>query len=89
MKQLRNGPFWFWLGAGLGLVVLYLLSVGPAVWLSERHLVPARTVTRLYRPLRVLDGTPLHRLLNAYVAWWIPASFEGDFPENSIQRPLF
>ena len=71
-----------WLGVGFGLGVFYVLSVGPAVWLSERKVVPAKFVTSINRPLRDLDGTPIQRLLNAYVRFWAPAPFEGDFPNH-------
>jgi len=75
----KTSSLWLWLGIPLGAGILYVLSVGPAVRLSERNVLPATCITKFYWPLRILDGTPLQRLLRVYVRFWTPRPFEGDF----------
>jgi hypothetical protein len=53
----------------------YALSVGPAVWLVYRDLIPAGVVEYGYLPLYKLGraAPPLGRLFDWYVDLWRPA----------------
>jgi hypothetical protein len=68
-------------GAGLALwltlllLVAYPLSVGPAVWLAERNVVPKKAVEVVYAPLEALaeHSQFAGRFLDWYVGlFWSP-----------------
>ena len=54
----------------IGLVILYVLSLGPAIYLCNR--MPAATpwIEKIYYPVKLLEKTPLDPPLRAYFRWW-------------------
>jgi hypothetical protein len=57
----------------LAAILVYILSVGPAVWLSAKGIVPERVCDTIYLPLQLVASTPVAGgILAKYVAWWIP-----------------
>ena len=79
----KTSSLWLWLGITLGAGILYVLSVGPAVRLCERKVLPGTVITTFYRPLRILDGTPFQHLLQVYMRFWAPPPREVDFPTSA------
>ena len=71
-QQKWTEALWQWTGVLLGVCLFYILSVGPAMRLCEEGWLSKVAVSRLYRPLAVIRGTPLDRLLNTYVRFWLP-----------------
>jgi hypothetical protein len=66
---------WLWTTVILAMLpVLYLLSIGPFVYLDEKHALPAPAqhwMIAFYVPLGWLyDHTPLKEPLDLYVEWW-------------------
>ncbi len=55
-----------------GIVLLYPLSTGPAMWCTERGFISERTIETIYSPLsNVTARIPfLYWLLDEYVVWW-------------------
>jgi hypothetical protein len=55
----------------LAVLAIYFLSVGPVVR-HYRHSgkSPPQWVEDLYQPLEMLDGSPLHPVLDSYLALW-------------------
>ena len=53
-------------------LVLYVLSVGPAVWCMEHEFVTESTLTTFYSPLINFSSKipPLYRLLDWYAVLW-------------------
>lgn len=74
---MNDRPFKTVVTSVLLLVVLYLLSVGPALLLVKKGLLPEKTILA-YIPIFAIGGqTPYFRdVLIAYGTWWDP-----DFPE--------
>ena len=55
----------------IGLVLLYVLSIGPARYVWERSVRSHRMIEKLYAPLDwALANTPLYPPLRAYSDWW-------------------
>ena len=77
-----TGTLWQWIGVSLGVCLLYVLSVGPAVRLSEDGWLSKTGVNKLYRPLGIIRGTPMEKLLNIYVRFWLPPPQQVDVPFN-------
>lgn len=77
-----SGAFWQWIGVPLGVGLLYLLSVGPAIRLSEEGWLSKAAVSRMYRPLGIIRGTPMEKLLYSYVKFWLPPPQQVDAPFN-------
>lgn len=66
----RSRYVWI-LGAVLGLLVLYVLSLGPAVAIVRRTGMGVDVATVVYAPLEWLyENTPLREPLGAYVEFW-------------------
>ena len=63
---------WQWIGISLGVALLYVLSVGPAIRLAEEGWLSKASISKMYRPLGLIRGTPLEKLLNIYVRFWLP-----------------
>ena len=76
----RSGLLSLWLGLPLGILLLYVLSVGPAARLSQQGWISKASVGRIYWPMRTLRGTPLDRVLTTYVSWWLPPPQQVDGP---------
>ena len=54
MSERRKPTVAFWCAVAAGLLVAYLLSIGPAIWLDSRGLLPgwlAETLGFIYVPL--------------------------------------
>jgi hypothetical protein len=62
-----------WIGTLLFLVVVYVLSVGPASALAARGTIPSISMDRIYKPLDMLaDWSPrVKQALFWYVELWI------------------
>ena len=55
----------------LALLLLYPLSVGPAVYLAVRLRKEHNELFRFYGPLNwAIEGTPLEQICRAYGVWW-------------------
>jgi hypothetical protein len=76
------GALWQWIGVLLGAGLLYVLSIGPAVRLSEEGWLPRIAISKMYRPLGAIRGTPFDRMLNTYVRFWLPPPQQVDVPLN-------
>jgi hypothetical protein len=61
----RSG--WRWLVLIGGLLVLYILSSGPAVYLRERGVISKQVVRAVYMPLIGIDDDKF----DGYLGWWI------------------
>jgi hypothetical protein len=56
----------------VGLVAVYALSSGPAVYLAERGVVSHRAIQTTYTPLlAAVDQTDAY---HAYIRWWFKQS---------------
>ena len=55
-----------WFGLIGAVVVLYVLSSGPAVYLRERGFVSKQVVITIYAPLIGVDSDRL----DSYIHWW-------------------
>jgi hypothetical protein len=68
---------------GFGIVVLYILSSGPAMMLSDKGVVSTKVMV-IYRPLAwaYLETRLLHKPLGMYMHLWCPNRFnkQGDHP---------
>jgi len=77
MSEQKKRPLWPLLTAALiGLPVLYVLGVGPALWLLKRSLCPVEVITVGYAPvLSVAERGPQ----SVKVAlWWWCRCFDSD-----------
>jgi hypothetical protein len=55
MGEKRKKPVWPWIVALLiGLPVLYVVSFGPACWLTDRGVIPEELACQFYDPLAVV-----------------------------------
>ena len=55
----------------LTLLLLYPLSVGPAVYLAVRLRKEHNELFRFYAPLNwAIEGTPLEQICRDYGVWW-------------------
>ena len=59
---------------GSGIVVLYLLGVGPSELLWRRGLVSESALRVVYFPLLAVGGTPLEKPLDWYCELWTDKS---------------
>ena len=61
----------------LALLLLYPLSVGPAAYLMAKLRVHPPLLYRFYAPLAwAINGTPLLKLGNDYIEWWLELAVE-------------
>ena len=62
------------LAAGLGVLVFYVLSTGPFIWLGERGYLGSlanRTARIIYAPIIwSIENTPLRKPLEMYFRLW-------------------
>jgi len=73
-KEKRRGVGCLIMGAaGFLLLVLYVLGMGPAAWLSLRSPFWERPLGILYAPLAYLSNHfgPAHRVITWYINLWI------------------
>jgi len=63
------------------LLMLYVLSVGPAVWLVENELLNRPVAAAFYWPLEwiAIKVPVVGPILNRYVDWWAP---------NTVTEPV-
>ena len=56
----------------VGLPTVYVLSIGPALWLCDHGYVRGRTVDAVYRPIYIADEEfpAVGSVLHPYAAWW-------------------
>ncbi|MFN8606942.1 MAG: hypothetical protein U0931_05390 [Vulcanimicrobiota bacterium] len=60
-----------WIGLAVALPLLYLLSIGPVVFLTRKSGPPSELLIRAYTPIIWLhDHTFLEEPLEAYVEFW-------------------
>ena len=78
--------WWHWLGVFMGALVIYLLGSGPAVRCVEEGWLPREMVSSVYRPLALVRGTSLERLLNRYIRLWLPPPYQGDLPNSTMRE---
>ena len=71
-----NGTGFVW--GVLVAVVLYVLSVGPAVYVAARFPQSLSTVCAIYKPVEWLYDTPLGRPLNYYCIFWVRLARNAD-----------
>ena len=65
----------------LALAGLYLLGVGPAIYVAEKYPPSQTFVGELYEPLFwVASRTPLATPLNPYVEWWLTLARQRGHP---------
>jgi len=63
-----------WLGGVATLLIFYVLSSGPALYLRERGVVSQRTINIVYMPLFPLE----HGIVfEAYLDWWVALATEN------------
>jgi hypothetical protein len=55
---------------------LYVVSIGPALYLATRHNVVERAFGRIYAPLRWINHTPLREPVQVYALWWLDLAGE-------------
>ena len=69
MSKLRSESLVYWV---LGLLVVYVLSVGPAFRLCDRGAFPGPVIL-IYLPLFEATYLPgVGGMLSAYIGWWDP-----------------
>jgi hypothetical protein len=61
-----------WLIVSCALVVFYILSSGPAVYLQRKHIISPRVIVVVYFPLTFAE----HHCapFDAYLNWWFSAA---------------
>jgi hypothetical protein len=65
------------IGSGLlALYCLYVVSIGPALYLATRHPDVERAFGRIYAPLRWVNNTPLREPMKVYALWWLDLAGE-------------
>lgn len=69
-RKKRRSDWSVWATAGIVLPLVYLLSIGPAMWLAERAVefgappwLVMGTLHAIYIPFDLFDATPLGRQL--------------------------
>jgi hypothetical protein len=73
---------WLRIGGTLvGLALLYVLSIGPAVFCAEKYgqrenVDPFWMVEKVYRPLLYMPDGPWTTALLLYVQWWMSLAGE-------------
>jgi hypothetical protein len=72
----------------VGLPMLYGLSIGPAKWLDDRHLVSESTTESLFGPLSWLyEHAPssIQRATDWYIGLWATKVDEGIFYDEEVR----
>jgi hypothetical protein len=68
-----------WTAAGLIALIVYALSVGPAIWLVDRKLLSAETVVTIWKPVYWLELSPVTRsAFQSYCLIWVRPQPAGD-----------
>lgn len=74
----KRMPGWGWAIAGLALLALYVLSIGPVEWLSHHDMIPdfaAPVLQVLYAPISfafLQFPEPVREAVQWYVDLWVP-----------------
>jgi hypothetical protein len=79
----------FWTTVVVVVVLVYLLSLGPATWLNERRHLSNGAMTTLYAPvLSVYEcgPRPIRRATDWYLALWSKKSDQGIFFDPIRER---
>ena len=72
MSEEKGGRgYWGFVIWPVVVVMIYVLSVGPAVFAVERKVVGEGLLV-IYLPLKQLKNTPFERPLKIYISWWLP-----------------
>jgi hypothetical protein len=73
-EERKNPTAGFWITVALVAVLVgYLLSWGPAIWLFKEGVLPRHTVHWTFRPLGyIVEALPLREQfrISLYLAWW-------------------
>src|SRR5262245_4110290 len=70
----------FWATVVVVVVLLYALSMGPATWLNERHVLSDAVITALYAPVfktYEYGGASIRRAIDWYLVFWSKKSGDG------------
>ena len=71
MGKAQSVTFWV-----LGILVAYILSVGPVVGMASRRMIPEAAIPSLialYEPLDLATREPaIRKLINGYINLWMP-----------------
>jgi hypothetical protein len=90
----KRGGWTAWIGGTLAvlvfLLVLYVLSIGPAYALAQEKRAWSPTIRAVYRPLdRAIDKFGMEGVLNGYVGWWWHGFIgEPGWPHPEARTPL-
>ena len=68
-----NGKLIIWFGIGVGLIVLYIVLMGPILIACVRGYLPFQIFDFVYYPIEVLakKSEYLSHIANKYIEWWI------------------
>ncbi len=83
-KEEKHSINWGWIVWPCVILILYVLSSGPLIMLSQKELIPQDNgfLTKFYSPLRwAYNETPMHKPLGMYFHLWAPKFIDknGDF----------
>jgi hypothetical protein len=73
MSEERKRPVWLWITIALFVVlVVYPLSIGPYLWLSDVAYSAVVFIDPAYDPLRWIaaQSEASDRAMNKYCSWW-------------------
>ena len=77
-EEKSSRSYWGFVLWPVAVVVLYVLSSGPALWGYHKAVIP-RAVLYAYRPLhRVFAATSLEKPFGMYLHLWCPEAYNKD-----------
>ena len=86
-EEKSSRSYWGFVLWPVAVIVLYVLSVGPAGVAVEKGLLPRRVMI-IYQPLLdVAFNTPLERPFGAYLRLWGWGSYNYHNPEPTYLQP--
>jgi hypothetical protein len=56
----------------VGVVVFYILSLGPVAWATRRDWISQNVLQAVYRPLDAFEDSAIGDLISRYNQWWVP-----------------
>ena len=60
-------------GCVIGLLLVYVLSIGPAAYLNAKGIIPNHFCEIVYWPLEPTTHISMFdKILNNYICWWVP-----------------
>ena len=75
-------------GTFVGLLLLYILSVGPANYLWAFGRIERQRVVKLYMPLEwIVQDSPLEQPVRVYCQWWWNLGFSHNPDPMSLTPP--